>query len=107
MLNLSVAYISINSNNFSKSLELMWKGMLGIFVVMLLIYLVVAILNKTGKKDVSDNITKKEESSGVNPTAQSENTSEDEEIFAAVMAAVCEELQADPDNIQFKEIKEI
>lgn len=107
MLNLSIAFISISSKNFSKSLELMWKGMLGIFVVMLLIYLVVAILNKSGKKDVSDNISKKEESSKVNLNAQNEDTSKDEEIFAAIMAAVCEELQTDPDSIQFKEIKEI
>jgi hypothetical protein len=38
--------------NVLSSLELMGKGMLGVFIVMLLIYLVVVILNKTsGSKE--------------------------------------------------------
>ena len=37
--------------NINKSFGLMGKGMGGIFVVMLLIYLVIVILNKTTKKE--------------------------------------------------------
>ncbi|HCR44293.1 MAG TPA: hypothetical protein DIV41_06895 [Ruminococcaceae bacterium] len=38
--------------NVLSSLKLMGKGMLGVFIVMLLIYLVVVILNKTsGSKE--------------------------------------------------------
>jgi hypothetical protein len=53
---LAVAFTSVvgdvQSADISKSLELMGKGMLGIFIVMLLIYLVIAILNKvTGKNE--------------------------------------------------------
>ena len=49
--NLLTAFTSllgdVKGADISKSLELMGKGMLGIFIVMLLIYLVIAILNKT------------------------------------------------------------
>ncbi len=49
--NLLTAFTSllgdVQGADISKSLELMGKGMLGIFIVMLLIYLVIAILNKT------------------------------------------------------------
>ena len=53
---LAVAFTSVvgdvQSADISKSLELMGKGMLGIFIVMLLIYLVIAVLNKvTGKNE--------------------------------------------------------
>jgi hypothetical protein len=42
----------VSSSDIHSSLELMGKGMLGIFVVMLLIYLVIVVLNKaTNKKD--------------------------------------------------------
>ena len=52
---LSVLYETVlgevSSESVMKSLELMWKGMLGIFIVIVLIYLVIVILNKaTGKK---------------------------------------------------------
>ena len=52
---LSVLYETVlgevSSESIMKSLELMWKGMLGIFIVIVLIYLVIVILNKaTGKK---------------------------------------------------------
>lgn len=49
--NLLVAFTSIlgdvHSADVEKSLELMGKGMLDIFIVMLLIFLVIVILNKT------------------------------------------------------------
>ena len=42
---------------FNKSLALMWKGMLAIFVVIILIYLSIVIIGKlTGKKkETKDN----------------------------------------------------
>lgn len=39
----------VNKADVGSSFELMGKGMLGVFVVMLLIYLVIVILNKIGK----------------------------------------------------------
>lgn len=53
--NLLVAFTSIVGDvqgaDIEKSLELMGKGMLGIFIVMLLIYFVIFVLNKsTGKR---------------------------------------------------------
>lgn len=39
----------VNEADIGSSLKLMGKGMLGVFVVMLLIYLVIVILNKAGK----------------------------------------------------------
>ena len=39
----------VNEADIGSSLKLMGKGMLGVFVVMLLIYLVIVILNKIGK----------------------------------------------------------
>lgn len=48
--NLLTAFYSVvgevKSVDISKSLELMGKGMLGIFVVMLLIFLVIVLLNR-------------------------------------------------------------
>nr|WP_319489137.1 OadG-related small transporter subunit [uncultured Caproiciproducens sp.] len=45
----------VSSSDLGKSFSLMGKGMLGIFIVMLLIYAVIVILNKsTGKKDDTD-----------------------------------------------------
>lgn len=42
----------VKSSDIGASFELMGKGMLGIFVVMLLIYLVCVVLNRaTNKKD--------------------------------------------------------
>ena len=41
----------VTTENFWKSLELMGKGMLGNFVVIVIIYIVIVVLNKaTGKK---------------------------------------------------------
>ena len=40
----------VSSANIGHSLELMGKGMAGIFVVMLLIFLVIVILNRATKK---------------------------------------------------------
>lgn len=46
---------SVSKADVGSSLELMGKGMLGVFVVMLLIYLVIIILNKIGRsKDKKD-----------------------------------------------------
>jgi hypothetical protein len=65
MLNLNllaVAFTSllgdVDSMDISKSFSLMGKGMLGIFIVMLLIFLVIAVLNKAtgGQKGEEDNI---------------------------------------------------
>lgn len=44
---------NVKSEDISRSLELMGKGMAGIFVVMLLIYLVIVLLNRFtgGKKE--------------------------------------------------------
>lgn len=51
---LTVAFTSLLGNvtneDIGKSLRLMGLGMLGIFIVMLLIYLVTVILNYTTKK---------------------------------------------------------
>lgn len=55
--NLLTAFTSIvgdvKSVDIAKSFQLMGMGMLGIFIVMLLIFLVIVILNKTtgGKKN--------------------------------------------------------
>jgi hypothetical protein len=47
---MAVAFTSlvgpVESNDISKSFSLMGKGMLGIFIVMLLIYLVIVLLGK-------------------------------------------------------------
>lgn len=62
MLNLNlltVAFTSllgnVSSEDIGKSLRLMGLGMLGIFIVMLLIYLVTVILNKTAKEKNDEN----------------------------------------------------
>ncbi len=51
--NLLTAFTSVMGNvqnaDISKSFELMGLGMLGIFIVMLLIFLVIVVLNKTTK----------------------------------------------------------
>ena len=39
----------VESQDFYRSLELMGKGMLGIFIVMVLIFLLIAVLNKVTK----------------------------------------------------------
>ncbi len=39
----------VQSEDFFRSLELMGKGMLGIFIVMVLIFALIVILNKTTK----------------------------------------------------------
>lgn len=39
----------VQSEDFFRSLELMGKGMLGIFIVMVLIFVLIVILNKTTK----------------------------------------------------------
>lgn len=38
-----------NAANLAESLQIMWKGMLGIFVVMLIIYVVILVLSKVTK----------------------------------------------------------
>lgn len=46
---------NVNNSDIMAALQLMGMGMLGIFIVMLLIYLVVYILNKvTGKESDKD-----------------------------------------------------
>ncbi len=37
----------VDNGDIARSFELMGKGMLGIFIVMLLIFLVIVVLNKT------------------------------------------------------------
>lgn len=39
----------VESQDFYRSLELMGKGMLGIFIVMVLIFVLIAVLNKATK----------------------------------------------------------
>ncbi len=39
----------VESQDFYRSLELMGKGMLGIFIVMVLIFVLIAVLNKVTK----------------------------------------------------------
>jgi flagellar biogenesis protein FliO len=42
---------TVETNDIMKSLELMGKGMLGIFIVMVLIFVLIFLLNRfTGKK---------------------------------------------------------
>ena len=42
----------VESESIGRSLELLGKGMVGIFVVMLLIYLIISVLNRaTGRKE--------------------------------------------------------
>lgn len=45
---------SVKFSDINAALQLMGKGMLGIFLVMLLIYLVTYILNKTTGKNKQD-----------------------------------------------------
>ena len=53
-LNLLTAFTSVlgdvKTDDINKSLQLMGLGMLGIFIVMLLIFLVIIILNKTTRE---------------------------------------------------------
>ena len=55
---LAVAFTSlvgdVQSGDIAKSFALMGKGMLGIFIVMLLIYLVIVVLDKTTKNSKDD-----------------------------------------------------
>ena len=55
---LAVAYTglvgTVDSTDISKSFALMGKGMLGIFIVMLLIYLVIVVLDKTTREKDED-----------------------------------------------------
>jgi len=55
---LAVAYAglvgNVDSADISKSFALMGKGMLGIFIVMLLIYLVIVVLDKTTREKNDD-----------------------------------------------------
>ncbi len=54
LMTLSVMFTSllgeVQNEDVMRSLELMGKGMLGIFIVMVLIFLVIVILNKATKK---------------------------------------------------------
>ena len=54
LLNLLTAFQSVlgpvASDDINKSLKLMGFGMIGIFIVMLLIFLVILILNKTTRE---------------------------------------------------------
>ena len=44
----------VTSEDFFSSLELMWKGMIGIFIVMVLIFLLIYILGKTTGNNKGD-----------------------------------------------------
>lgn len=54
LMTLSVMFTSllgeVRNEDVMRSLELMGKGMMGIFIVMVLIFLVIVILNKATKK---------------------------------------------------------
>ncbi len=57
-MNLLAAFTSligdVQNADINRSFELMGKGMLGIFIVMLLIYAVIIVLGKTTGKDKQD-----------------------------------------------------
>ncbi len=57
-MNLLAAFTSligdVQNADINRSFELMGKGMLGIFIVMLLIYTVIIVLGKTTGKDKED-----------------------------------------------------
>lgn len=90
-----------------KSLELMFLGMVGIFVVMILIYIVIGLLNNvtkdTDKKDHSDAGSKEKEQAEAVPAV---DNSEDELVCAIIEAAICEELHTEPDKLKIIEINE-
>ncbi len=47
--------MNINWNNFLDTLEIMGKGMLGIFVTVIIVMIVVFLLSKTGRIKKDDN----------------------------------------------------
>lgn len=86
------------NSDLIKSLSLMSLGMVGIFVVIILIYGVIFLLNKlTADKKDNKAILKENESSETFPT---EDNSEDEELCAIVEAVMCEELHVGPDQLR-------
>lgn len=86
------------SANVYKSLELLAKGMLGIFIVMLLIFIVIYVLNRTTAKPEG-----KQQSMPAEKVVQ---TGFEEELLAVLLPVICEDLGADPEDICFTEIKE-
>ena len=47
--------MKINWNNFMDTLVIMWKGMLGIFVTVIIVMIVVFLLSKIGGRKREDN----------------------------------------------------
>lgn len=90
------------SSDLIKSLSLMSLGMVGIFVVIILIYVVIFLLNKlTADKKNTETISQENESNDPTPT---EDNSEDEELCAIVEAVMCEELHVGPDEVRIIKI---
>ena len=62
---LNVAFNSlmgpVESSDIGSSFLLMLQGMLGIFIVMVLIYIVILVLGKVGKSKPKDDKSKKDE----------------------------------------------
>lgn len=86
------------SSDLIKSLSLMSLGMVGIFVVIILIYFVIFLLNKlTADKTKNETILQEDENNETFPT---EDNSEDEELCAIVEAVMCEELHVGPDQLR-------
>ena len=49
----------MNVDNIMGALQIMWKGMVGIFVALVIIMLVVMLMSKIGSKNQKDDQTEK------------------------------------------------
>ncbi|MFQ9984477.1 MAG: OadG family protein [Lachnospiraceae bacterium] len=49
----------MNVDNIMDALQIMWKGMVGIFVALIVIMLVVMLMSKIGSKNQKDDQTEK------------------------------------------------
>ncbi len=49
----------MNVDNIMDALQIMWKGMVGIFVALVIIMLVVMLMSKIGSKNQKDDQTEK------------------------------------------------
>ena len=92
--------MNINMELVMACLGIMAKGMLGIFVVILVIWALVALLNKSTS-------AKKEAPAPVAPAASAVTAGNRQEMIAAVSAAVAEELGEDVKGIRILSFKKI
>lgn len=91
-------------SNLVKSFELMGMGMLGIFVVIILIYFVIYLLDKFTKKNLD--IEADGKGNEKIDSAATVDNNEEEEVCAIVEAVLCDELHVDPSRLRIIEIKE-